>query len=100
MKQAFEGEYPKLLRLYNDLWRRLQQFSDSMVAECIEMPPDDATCVDRLEKSTEADDDFEWAVLSRLYINNNNNKDVLNRTYSVVSAVDLGQILLIVFDYD
>ncbi|XP_060069562.1 conserved oligomeric Golgi complex subunit 5-like isoform X3 [Ylistrum balloti] len=26
LKQAFEGEYPKLLRLYNDLWRRLQQF--------------------------------------------------------------------------
>ena len=25
MKQAFEGEYPKLLRLFNDLWRRLQQ---------------------------------------------------------------------------
>ena len=27
LKQAFEGEYPKLLRLYNDLWRRIQQFS-------------------------------------------------------------------------
>ncbi|KAL3853402.1 hypothetical protein ACJMK2_016944 [Sinanodonta woodiana] len=27
LKQAFESEYPKLLRLYNDLWRRLQQFS-------------------------------------------------------------------------
>nr|KAG5691678.1 hypothetical protein BaRGS_014133 [Batillaria attramentaria] len=27
LKQAFEGEYPKLLRLYSDLWRRLQQFS-------------------------------------------------------------------------
>ena len=27
LKQAFEGEYPKLLRLYNDLWTRLQQFS-------------------------------------------------------------------------
>ncbi|CAL1534536.1 unnamed protein product [Lymnaea stagnalis] len=27
LKQAFEGEYPKLLRLNNDLWRRLQQFS-------------------------------------------------------------------------
>lgn len=25
LKQAFEGEYPKLLRLYNELWRRLQQ---------------------------------------------------------------------------
>ena len=30
LKQAFEGEYPKLLRLYNDLWRRLQQFSLSV----------------------------------------------------------------------
>ncbi|KAH9496319.1 Conserved oligomeric Golgi complex subunit [Bulinus truncatus] len=27
LKQSFEGEYPKLLRLYSDLWRRLQQFS-------------------------------------------------------------------------
>ena len=29
LKQAFEGEYPKLLRLYNDLWSRLQQFSST-----------------------------------------------------------------------
>ncbi|KAL9959850.1 hypothetical protein ACROYT_G033211 [Oculina patagonica] len=29
LKQAFEGEYPKLLRLYNDLWTRLQQFSSA-----------------------------------------------------------------------
>uniref|UniRef100_A0A7N6FLN0 Conserved oligomeric Golgi complex subunit 5 n=1 Tax=Anabas testudineus TaxID=64144 RepID=A0A7N6FLN0_ANATE len=28
--QAFEGEYPKLLRLYNELWRRLQQYSASL----------------------------------------------------------------------
>uniref|UniRef100_H2MCI1 Conserved oligomeric Golgi complex subunit 5 n=1 Tax=Oryzias latipes TaxID=8090 RepID=H2MCI1_ORYLA len=27
LKQALEGEYPKLLRLYNELWRRLQQHS-------------------------------------------------------------------------
>ncbi|XP_014663844.1 PREDICTED: conserved oligomeric Golgi complex subunit 5-like [Priapulus caudatus] len=27
IKQAFDGEYPKLLRLYNDLWKRLQQFT-------------------------------------------------------------------------
>ncbi|XP_046839867.1 conserved oligomeric Golgi complex subunit 5-like [Xenia sp. Carnegie-2017] len=26
LKQAFEGEYPKLLRLYNELWARLRQF--------------------------------------------------------------------------
>ncbi|XP_077450408.1 conserved oligomeric Golgi complex subunit 5 [Stigmatopora argus] len=30
LKQAFEGEYPKLLRLYNELWRRLQQHSASL----------------------------------------------------------------------
>ncbi|KAG9490032.1 hypothetical protein GDO78_005767 [Eleutherodactylus coqui] len=30
LKQAFEGEYPKLLRLYNDLWRRLQQYSQNL----------------------------------------------------------------------
>lgn len=29
LKQAFEGEYPKVLRLYNDLWGRLQPFSTS-----------------------------------------------------------------------
>uniref|UniRef100_A0A8B9GSE6 Conserved oligomeric Golgi complex subunit 5 n=1 Tax=Astyanax mexicanus TaxID=7994 RepID=A0A8B9GSE6_ASTMX len=27
LKQALEGEYPKLLRLYNELWKRLQQYS-------------------------------------------------------------------------
>ncbi|XP_043963487.1 conserved oligomeric Golgi complex subunit 5 isoform X2 [Gambusia affinis] len=30
LKQAFEGEYPKLLRLYNELWRRLQHYSTSL----------------------------------------------------------------------
>uniref|UniRef100_A0A674AY20 Conserved oligomeric Golgi complex subunit 5 n=1 Tax=Salmo trutta TaxID=8032 RepID=A0A674AY20_SALTR len=30
LAQALEGEYPKLLRLYNDLWRRLQQYSSSI----------------------------------------------------------------------
>ena len=30
IKQAFEGEYPKLLRLYNDLWKRLQLFTANM----------------------------------------------------------------------
>ncbi|KAG8508487.1 Conserved oligomeric Golgi complex subunit 5, partial [Galemys pyrenaicus] len=28
--KAFEGEYPKLLRLYNDLWKRLQQYSQNI----------------------------------------------------------------------
>ncbi|XP_071960171.1 conserved oligomeric Golgi complex subunit 5-like [Antedon mediterranea] len=31
IRQAFEGEYPKLLRLYNDLWKRLQQYSSNIV---------------------------------------------------------------------
>uniref|UniRef100_A0A3P8UXB7 Conserved oligomeric Golgi complex subunit 5 n=1 Tax=Cynoglossus semilaevis TaxID=244447 RepID=A0A3P8UXB7_CYNSE len=35
LKQAFEGEYPKLLRLYNDLWRRLQQYSTSLQSSLI-----------------------------------------------------------------
>uniref|UniRef100_A0A4W4DTC3 Conserved oligomeric Golgi complex subunit 5 n=1 Tax=Electrophorus electricus TaxID=8005 RepID=A0A4W4DTC3_ELEEL len=30
LKQALEGEYPKLLRLYNDLWKRLQQYSTNI----------------------------------------------------------------------
>uniref|UniRef100_A0A8C9IZZ6 Conserved oligomeric Golgi complex subunit 5 n=1 Tax=Piliocolobus tephrosceles TaxID=591936 RepID=A0A8C9IZZ6_9PRIM len=30
LKQAFEGEYPKLLRLYNDLWKRLQQYNQNI----------------------------------------------------------------------
>ncbi|XP_075849867.1 conserved oligomeric Golgi complex subunit 5-like [Microcebus murinus] len=30
LKQAFEGEYPKLLRLCNDLWKRLQQYSQNI----------------------------------------------------------------------
>ncbi|KAL2777527.1 conserved oligomeric Golgi complex subunit 5 isoform 8 [Daubentonia madagascariensis] len=34
LKQAFEGEYPKLLRLYNDLWKRLQQYSQNIQGNC------------------------------------------------------------------
>ncbi|KAG9345864.1 hypothetical protein JZ751_009020 [Albula glossodonta] len=30
LKQTLEGEYPKLLRLYNELWKRLQQYSASI----------------------------------------------------------------------
>jgi len=29
IKQAFEGEYPKLLRLYNELWKRLRAFNSN-----------------------------------------------------------------------
>ncbi|ESO82323.1 hypothetical protein LOTGIDRAFT_198052 [Lottia gigantea] len=39
LKQAFEGEYPKLLRLYNDLWKRLHQFSVSMVTASSNLDP-------------------------------------------------------------
>ena len=63
LKQAFEGEYPKLLRLFNDLWRRLQQnkldqgvsstsvlLSDVMIG----LMPD----VDAQQFATAAGDDF------------------------------------------
>ncbi|XP_076861700.1 conserved oligomeric Golgi complex subunit 5 [Brachyhypopomus gauderio] len=30
LKQALEGEFPKLLRLYNELWKRLQQYSTNI----------------------------------------------------------------------
>ncbi|XP_054880210.1 conserved oligomeric Golgi complex subunit 5 isoform X2 [Poeciliopsis prolifica] len=48
LKQAFEGEYPKLLRLYNELWRRLQQYSTSLQGALtsgggLDMPLDIAT---------------------------------------------------------
>jgi len=32
IKQAFEAEYPKLLRLSVDLWGKLQQFSHEITA--------------------------------------------------------------------
>ncbi|XP_036285618.1 conserved oligomeric Golgi complex subunit 5 [Pipistrellus kuhlii] len=47
LKQAFEGEYPKLLRLYNDLWKRLQQYSQNIQGKfnasgttdlCVDLP--------------------------------------------------------------
>ncbi|XP_052781963.1 conserved oligomeric Golgi complex subunit 5-like isoform X1 [Mya arenaria] len=40
LKQAFEGEYPKLLRLYNDLWKRLQQFSLSVETDSLSLATD------------------------------------------------------------
>ncbi|KAH3880912.1 hypothetical protein DPMN_004834, partial [Dreissena polymorpha] len=40
LKQAFEGEYPKLLRLYNDLWKRLQQFSLSVELDAVTLATD------------------------------------------------------------
>ena len=35
LKQAFEGEYPKLLRLFNDLWRRLSPLSSLMATSTV-----------------------------------------------------------------
>ncbi|XP_068713905.1 conserved oligomeric Golgi complex subunit 5-like [Montipora foliosa] len=59
LKQAFEGEYPKLLRLYNDLWSRLQQFSSG---------PSNApaaSLMSQMEPSFSlflgSDDDFGWS---------------------------------------
>ena len=40
LKQAFEGEYPKLLRLFNDLWKRLQPFKSNMTMLKKDMPID------------------------------------------------------------
>ncbi|KAK3767574.1 hypothetical protein RRG08_003835 [Elysia crispata] len=40
LRQTFEGEYPKLLRLYNDLWRRLQQFSITLAVTPSSNVPD------------------------------------------------------------
>ncbi|XP_054655848.1 conserved oligomeric Golgi complex subunit 5 isoform X1 [Dunckerocampus dactyliophorus] len=54
LKQAFEGEYPKLLRLYNELWRRLQQYSASLQGALINSGGTDAT----LEPETDNRDLF------------------------------------------
>lgn len=43
LKQAFDGEYPKLLRLYNELWRRLQQYSTSLQGALTATPGSDSS---------------------------------------------------------
>lgn len=50
LKQAFEGEYPKLLRLYNDLSRRLHQFSITLTVT--------PSAGIELAASRDGDDDF------------------------------------------
>lgn len=59
LKQAFEGEYPKLLRLYNDLWSRLQQFSS------VPSNAPAASLMSQMEPSFSlfpgSDDDFGWS---------------------------------------
>ncbi|XP_029016227.1 conserved oligomeric Golgi complex subunit 5 [Betta splendens] len=46
LKQAFEGEYPKLLRLYNELWRRLQQYSASLQGALMSSNVDDISAAE------------------------------------------------------
>jgi hypothetical protein len=70
LKQAFEGEYPKLLRLYNDLWKRLQQssqntqgtFSPSGTPDlCVDLPhmEDDTQDMFRLKRP-----DYEYVLFN------------------------------------
>lgn len=67
LKQAFEGEYPKLLRLYNELWRRLQQYSASLqglVANGVGMEASvDITGaeMDSQDLFTHGKQDYKWA---------------------------------------
>ncbi|XP_052041942.1 conserved oligomeric Golgi complex subunit 5 [Apodemus sylvaticus] len=56
LKQAFEGEYPKLLRLYNDLWKRLQQFGQNTQGTFSMSGPD--LCVDLPHMEDDAQDMF------------------------------------------
>ncbi|XP_074644447.1 conserved oligomeric Golgi complex subunit 5-like [Tubulanus polymorphus] len=74
IKQAFEGEYPKLLRLYNDLWKRIQQFSNSMSVHQEVVLHDEPTSVSASEIADEFNPEqalrnslslFENAYLSR-----------------------------------
>uniref|UniRef100_A0A8C6NUD6 Conserved oligomeric Golgi complex subunit 5 n=1 Tax=Nothobranchius furzeri TaxID=105023 RepID=A0A8C6NUD6_NOTFU len=57
LKQAFEGEYPKLLRLYNELWRRLQQYSTSLQGALMNSGGPD-TSLDITAPETESQDLF------------------------------------------
>ncbi|XP_006882749.1 PREDICTED: conserved oligomeric Golgi complex subunit 5 [Elephantulus edwardii] len=57
LKQAFEGEYPKLLRLYNDLWKRLQQYSKNIQGNFNASGPTDI-CVDLQQLEDDIQDMF------------------------------------------
>lgn len=59
LKQAFEGEYPKLLRLYNDLWRRLQQYNASLQGVLTNSSGTEAT-IDIGSTETEGQDLFTY----------------------------------------
>lgn len=67
LKQAFEGEYPKLLRLYNELWRRLQQYSTSLQGALTSSGGMDASLdistveTDNQDLFTHGKQDYKWA---------------------------------------
>ena len=66
LKQALEGEYPKLLRLFNDLWRRLASSCGEMTYE--ELEKISSPFLNRNkeeERLRESLKDFEQAYLSR-----------------------------------
>ncbi|XP_072026015.1 conserved oligomeric Golgi complex subunit 5-like [Amphiura filiformis] len=51
IRQAFEGEYPKLLRLYNELWKRLEQFATTMSTVTMETQPEPGTPNEEIRES-------------------------------------------------
>lgn len=62
LRQAFEGEYPKLLRLYSDLWRRLQHFLADLVDTGVSLVDTEPT--DSLSLVAEEEDkDFEYVTI-------------------------------------
>lgn len=67
LKQAFEGEYPKLLRLYNELWRRLQQYSTSLQGALTNVGGMDASVdvagaeMDGQDLFTHGKENYKWA---------------------------------------
>ncbi|XP_031439133.1 conserved oligomeric Golgi complex subunit 5 [Clupea harengus] len=68
LKQALEGEYPKLLRLYNELWKRLQLYSASIQGGLdlpVELPPSETDSQD-LFTQTKQDYDPEKALKDSL----------------------------------
>lgn len=72
LKQALEGEYPKLLRLYNELWKRLQQYSASIQGALassgagldVELP---ASEHDTDDMFTRTKPDYEWVLPWYMY---------------------------------
>ena len=63
IKQAFEGEYPKLLRLYNDLWKRLEQFASTMATVTTETNTDSGIPSEDFGRSKKEEADKYWQVV-------------------------------------